>query len=150
VPFHIGSTEGLVIYMARKSADFTKLVSITNEEHLTYSTLLIGSAYALRRPRLEAERERRLENDQAMHRVKMKMKTLHAMHQDLQTFVSKESERKHLQQASTGSEDRGGDPTHNNEADQVCCSCCHRTLNQWNRKVTSSYRKFFGAQTAPP
>jgi hypothetical protein len=140
--------------MARKTVDVIKLVSTTNEEYLTHSTLLIGSAYALRGPRLAAERQRRLENYQTMQRVKMKMKTLNATHQNLQTFVSQESERKHLQQAFAGCEDRGdvdnNMSTQHDEFDLVCLSCFHRTLDQLHRKLTSSYRKFFGAQTASP
>jgi hypothetical protein len=136
--------------MARKTADVTKLVSATNEEYLTHSTLLIGSAYALRRPRLAVERERRLDNNHTMHRIKMKMTTLHSINQN---HVPGEAECNHLQQASEGSNDVGdvdNKSTLQNEMDLVCCSCWFRTLDHLRRKVTSCYRKFFGAQTAPP
>jgi hypothetical protein len=80
----------------------------------------------------------------------MKMKTLHNMHQN---HVPGESECNPLQQASAGSKDVGdigNISTLQNEMNLVCCSCWDTTLDQLHRKVTSCYRKFFGAQTAPP
>lgn len=147
VSFHIGSTEGLVIFMARKTASADKLAHTTNEDYLTHATLLIGSAYALRLPRLAAERERRLESQQTLQQVRTKIKSLSAMKRNIQSFVEKESVRS-TQKQKNNVNDLGNEVTEYPH-DPVCCSFVFSLTKQTEKKIKSCYTKFFGVQTPP-
>jgi hypothetical protein len=139
--------------MARKTADLKKLVGTVNEEYLTHSALLIGSAYALRGPRIAAERERRLESQQTMHRVKTKLKAINAMNRKVQSFVAEESIRQHKQKASNENEemdDHGLEEADGDQCFPICASWFNKNLERLQNKLWSCYRKFFGSQTAPP
>jgi hypothetical protein len=146
VPFQIGAIEGIVVYMARKTVDVQKLVASTNEEYLTYSSLLIGSAFALRKPRLAAEKERHLESDEMMRRLKTKMKALKAMNKSVRSLVREESMQKKTNvvpsdDSNLDEEESLGD---------VCCIVFQKGVKFLERKAQSCFKKFFGSKTPPP
>ena len=73
VPFHIQGKKGIVIYMTRETNDLTRIQSTTNEEYLRSASDLIGSAWALREPRLAAIKERKAQRDMATRRARQKL-----------------------------------------------------------------------------
>jgi hypothetical protein len=87
VPFKVGTSEGLVVYMARENANVQKLTESVNEDYLTHATLLIGSAYALRGPRLAAEHARRSERRATWRRVRAKITAIRSMNQTLESYI---------------------------------------------------------------
>ena len=150
VPFHIGASEGIVIYMARKTADVVKLVTSTNEEYLTHSSLMIGSAFALRQPRSAAEKERHQESDQTMRRLKQKMQALNAMNRRVVSIVQEESLRKKMQAATSESETAKEDEARPGSWNPKCSSLVRKSAKFLRRKVRSCCHKFWGSQTPPP
>jgi hypothetical protein len=139
----VGTTEGIVVYMARKTVDIEKLVQPTNEEYLAYSSILIGSAYAMQKPRLAAARERHLESFLTMKRVKKKMQTLNAMKRNVESFIEEESNQKKVNEMSLNV-DGFDDQTNKND------SIFEQAIDLVYRKAKSSYKKSFGAAVAPP
>jgi hypothetical protein len=140
VPFKVGENQGIVVYMARESASVRKLTDSINENYLTHSTLLIGSAYSLGAPRLAAENARRTENHDTLKRVMNKIRALKAMNITLDVLVHEESQRpnKTEQQEGIGT-------------DTVQGNACEDGFNYVVGKVRISVRKFFGANVkAPP
>ena len=73
VPFSVGDVQGLVVYMARHNAQFTKLSNACNESYLINATLLIGTAMNLRHYRHEQLQRRRVELDTTLIRVRNKL-----------------------------------------------------------------------------
>jgi hypothetical protein len=92
VPFKVGTSEGLVVYMAREQANVQKLTDSVNEDYLTHATLLIGSAYALRGPRLAAEHARRSERRATWRRVRAKITAIRSMNQTLESYIVQQEE----------------------------------------------------------
>lgn len=76
VPYHFRNTRGLVLYMARKTADITKLKSKCNTDYLLSATDAIGSIVALGGPRRACLAERRKEREDVRRRLRLKMVAL--------------------------------------------------------------------------
>lgn len=93
VPFNLGGTQGIVIYMARPSVNITKLASALNVEYLQRATMLIGSAYSLRKARLAVAEQRKGEARECFKRVVEKMKQINKMNKKLDEVVHEESQR---------------------------------------------------------
>jgi len=73
VPYHFRNTRGLVLYMARKTADITKLKSKCNTDYLLSATDAIGSIVALSGRRRACLAERRKEREDVRRRLRLKM-----------------------------------------------------------------------------
>ena len=141
VPFRIGPTEGLVVYMARESADEQKLTNSVNEEYLTHATLMIGSAYSLRLPRRAVVKARKAECSDGWKRLKRGLQTFLATKMTLQEFVEKQSQRpSDVSKLGSLPENTGG-------GDNVCSSFIHSVIG----KTRLTTRKCLGANVkAPP
>ena len=61
VPFHAGSSSGIVTYMARPTVDWDRLTHPINDTFLLAAGHLAGSMYALRGPRHQVQQERKSE-----------------------------------------------------------------------------------------
>ena len=129
--------------MARKTVDIEKLVQPTNEEYLAYSSILIGSAYAMQKPRLAAQRERQLESYLTMKRVKKKIQALNGMKRHVGSFIEAESIQKQIDEMSYNVDDFDDYTNKNN-------SIFRQGIDLVYRKAKSSYKKSFGASVAPP
>ena len=95
VTYRFHGSRGLVIYMARKSADISKLKSETNERYLLSAADVIGSIACLEGPRRACVAERREERKSTKLRVKAKLAAIGAMegeklHETLQKMESGE------------------------------------------------------------
>jgi hypothetical protein len=142
VPFKVGENQGIVVYMARESASVRKLTDSVNENYLTHSTLLIGSAYSLRVPRLAAENARRAEKHDTLKRVRNKIRALKAMNMTLDELVHEESQRPNKTEQQEG---MGADTV------LVQGNTCEEGYKYVVEKVRCSVLKFFGANVkAPP
>ena len=75
-PFNIHGKKGIVVYMAREGADLARLQSTQNETYLCSAADFIGSALALRAPRENVVRERKLELRVNKRRVVHKLSLL--------------------------------------------------------------------------
>lgn len=70
VAFQIKGQEGVVVYYARDRVDFEKLNDKTNTDYLIQAADFIGSAWALRLPRMAAQNRRQEENAHNFRRVR--------------------------------------------------------------------------------
>lgn len=70
VPFNARGTHGIIVYMARKTADDAKLKNRLNEELILACSDLIGSVQALRKPRRFAAEERAKSIKEIFRRVR--------------------------------------------------------------------------------
>lgn len=92
VPFKIGKCEGLVVYMARDTANYGKLRDPVNLDYLAHATLLIGSAYSLQQPRRAVVKARNLESKAVWRRARTKIKAIIALGTPLKRYVEEKSE----------------------------------------------------------
>jgi HPP family len=76
VPFQIKGDEGVVVYYARDKVDFEKLNDNTNTDYLIQAADFIGSAWALRLPRMAAQNRRQEENAHNFRRVRRALVSL--------------------------------------------------------------------------
>jgi hypothetical protein len=149
VPFHIGATEGIVVYMARKTTDKKKLTDPINEDYLTHSSLLIGSAYALRQPRLALQRQRRIESQEVKQRVVAKIRAIRALDRNMKSFVEDEAARKKRQRSGSVEDIDGGNDMELQPCNTIC-SIFKQSMVSVEKKVNTAYRKFWGANVRPP
>lgn len=87
VSFKAGSERGLVVYLARRSVDTSRLQSLMNEDYLLRATDLIGSMWALRGPRHAVIEERKRERKEAWRRARLKILTLIRMKGAIEKLV---------------------------------------------------------------
>lgn len=152
VPFHVGVTRGLVVYMARKTADVRKLASPANGAYLTQATLLIASAHSLRSLRLEVERERKQEAKRALHRARVKLQAVLRLGRHLDGFIVETSARmNHSQHENHPDIERNGrgDSKAKNELQKGQRAGKH-VFRLLENEAENSYRKFWGANVQPP
>ena len=76
VPFHAGSSSGIVMYMARPTVDWDRLTHPINDTYLLAAAHLAGSAYALRGPRHQVQQERKSETQHTLSVVRAKIMLL--------------------------------------------------------------------------
>lgn len=148
MPFHIGNTDGVVVYMARGTVNVEKLMGRTNEEYLAHVSLVIGSAYALRMPRLAVEKERRSEAKATWRKVKRKLHTIRALNRNIETFIEDEVP-KDIDEKTKQAADKSDDDLSHGERrlyDTLAAGLTFITM-----KLTSTYKKSMGVQIqAPP
>jgi hypothetical protein len=77
VPFNCHGQKGIVVYMAREHVSMSRLRSSSNELYLKAASSLIGAAYALRKPRLVMQNERKEHLAMVMRRAARKIIKLH-------------------------------------------------------------------------
>jgi HPP family len=147
VPFHIGTTDGVVMYMARETVDVEKLLDKTNDEYIAHSSLVIGSAYALRMPRLAAEKERRSEGKETIRRVRNKLHTIRALNRNVETFIEDEAAKDTDEKAR---HEFNEVPHGWALGENAVCYLLDAGLLFFITKVTSTYKKSMGVQVQPP
>eukprot|EP00934_Nitzschia_sp_Nitz4_P003986 Nitzschia sp. Nitz4//scaffold25_size161228//12173//13597//NITZ4_002411-RA/size161228-augustus-gene-0.78-mRNA-1//1//CDS//3329544529//3976//frame0 len=151
-PFHVGSSDGLVLYFARETADLTKLEDQTNLDYLSHATQLIGTAYAMRVPRITMENARRTERAAVLTRIRRKLAVIRSLNQDIESFILGES-------TSLGKNDTQGassiQPSSTSPEGQMPFWEKSRLLTRnggyhVKRVVTSVLEKSKGANVKPP
>jgi hypothetical protein len=149
IPFAIGSLEGLVVYMARTTANIQKLLEPMNTDYLTHATLLIGSAYALRVPRLKVEKARREYTHNTMQRVKRKLRVLRILNKPLDRFVHEESERLSSRPTPALMYEQLGETARTSIAShpQTRCTAIWKRVAQ---KAVTTWKKCRGSNAQPP
>jgi len=96
VPFNMGGTRGIVIYMARKSVNLHKLTDKVNGEYLERSTMLIGSAYSLRNSRIALEKERKEDIRRCFRGLVSKVKEIEGTSKSLKNVVDEAKSSKNV------------------------------------------------------
>jgi len=148
VPFKLGGSEGIVVYMARQTIDQKRLKNPSNESYLSHATLLIGAAYSLRLPRRAAVEARKEELHQTVMRVKAKLRAVmkmgsHALEQLVEGDL--------VVQDDAGTKPGGGKVgTSASSMDGQAAFSTRPHDNYVIRKIQSSIRKFFGANVQGP
>jgi hypothetical protein len=141
VPFNMGGTQGIVVYMARQSASLHKLTSAINEEYLQRATMVIGSAYSLRTSRLAVEREKIEDMKDCWGRVRSKVTAINSMSKTLADVVKEECEKP------------SGVESNNviGELVKDVDGACKKVVDYFVGKFRLEARKIFGANVkAPP
>lgn len=151
IPFSVGTSKGLVVYMARATVNLQKLIDPINVDYLTHATLVIGSAYALRIPRLKVEQARRKERYNTLQRVRQKLRVLRILNMSLESFVREESHRpttsSKLDAAHQFYSKIGGTVTFIANDSQTKAGAAWSWISQ---KAVTTWKKCRGANVRPP
>lgn len=141
VPFNIAGTRGIVVYMARATANRTDLTDDVNRDYLLRATMVIGSAYCLRAPRRAVVQKRKSEISNSWRRARVQISAISAMGMTLSEAI--EDEMKKKQQL--------GDTAIVGDLDPSKGGACHTASKYFEGKCISEAKKFLGANvTAPP
>ncbi|CAJ1958792.1 unnamed protein product [Cylindrotheca closterium] len=141
VPFNIGGTQGIVIYMARESDDHSELTNSVNEEYLQRATTVIGSTYSLRKPRLAVVNRKKAACSASWRRVRKRLAAIKAMGKTLKEVIQEESEKEKFSHNSQVI----GDFIHDVDG------TCNTIVGYFIGKLKIEATKFFGANVkAPP
>lgn len=141
VPFNMGGTRGIVVFMARETASLTRLTSTVNEDYLQRATMVIGSAYSLRKSRLAIEKVKGKAMKDCWGRLRSKVAAINRMNKTLADVVKEECEKPSPVKGENAiselaKHDGGG---------------CHKIVGYFIEKVRLEARKIKGANVkAPP
>ncbi|KAL3943625.1 MAG: hypothetical protein SGBAC_002293 [Bacillariaceae sp.] len=142
VPFNIGGTQGIVIYMARESANLSDLCNTVNEAYLQQATIVIGSAYSLRQPRLAVVNKKKSEMSACWRRVRQRLCAIKAMGKTLKEVIQEESQKV---------EDIRHKPQTIGDFINDVDGTCNTITTYLSGKLRLEATKFFGADVkAPP
>ena len=136
-PFRVNNEQGIVVFMARRGVDFARLRHPTNETYIKNAANTIGTAYALREPRLQAIDARRTEMRDAIVRVRLKL--LQHIHQG--KTLAELIEEKPPSQTS---------PNANAASQSKMAGIIAGRLNIIGTRLTTTARKIRGGGVKPP
>ncbi|KAL3926200.1 MAG: hypothetical protein SGBAC_013568 [Bacillariaceae sp.] len=139
VPFKMGGTRGIVVYMARDTADLKDLTDSTNEEYLQRATSVIGSAYSLRRARLAVVRKRKQDINACWRRVRLKILAIRFMGLSLAKVVEREETKKVVQR-----------PQKLKDAIKDIDGTVNKLAGYFKGKMKQEAKKFMGANVKSP
>ena len=138
-----------MVYLARGATNVEKLMDRTNEDYLTHSSLVIGSAYALRIPRLAVEKERRIESNESFRKVRQKLHTICTSNRNLEKVVENEAMKDGDDDGRPEEMDESDDDW--SESDNILSSVLVATIAFFRAKLMSTCKKSMGVQIqAPP
>ncbi|CAJ1961153.1 unnamed protein product [Cylindrotheca closterium] len=142
VTFNVGGTRGIVVYMARDTASLKDLTDSTNEEYLQRATSVIGSAYSLRRARIEVVKKRRKDINKCWRRVRIKLLAIRFMGLSLAKVVEREEQKAALQKGKSQSM---------KDVMKELDGTVNKVAGYFKAKIKQEAKKFMGANVkAPP
>lgn len=153
VPFHVGGSEGLVVYMARESADITKLKDEINETYLSRAALLIGSAISLQKPRYDTVQARREELQETIRRVKTKVFWMVRLGKTFETVLEESVTAQQDSDGGGGGKVPSGDAIATGTAGTSVSSCLAQGQNVAKTvcyHIQTWAKKSLGAGNLPP
>jgi len=147
--------KGMAIFYARRSVNFEKLSSETNQTYLRTSAELLGSVVSWNQPRLNAIEERRKELQAVLRRVRIKLLTLVRFGMltkfvESNENVSEENKPESISQNET--QTVSSSPSYRKKTVQRMQRAISKSSSQVSQKATTAVKKMVkgGGQLPPP